>query len=121
MVKVLTKSVAVVQEREMVYKAVVHTVFLYGSDRWVVTGMMLTVLEVFHHRVARKIAGKTAQCPGDGGWEWPPVEEDLDLAGIYLIKEYIQRRQATIAACMANRSIYKLCTGAEKFLDPEDS
>ena len=86
MVKVLTKSVAVVQEREMVYKAVVHTVFLYGSDRWVVTGMMLTVLEVFHHRVARKIAGKTARRAGGSGFEWLPVEEDLEVAGMWPIK-----------------------------------
>ena len=55
--EVLTKSGAAVRAREMMYKAVVHMVFLYGSERYVVTGVMLTILEGFHHWVARRIAG----------------------------------------------------------------
>ena len=41
----------------MVVKAVVQTVLLFGSDSWVVTEIMLKVLEGLHHRVARMIAG----------------------------------------------------------------
>ena len=36
----------------MMYKAVVHTVLIYGSGSWVVTDVILKLLEVFHHRVA---------------------------------------------------------------------
>ena len=56
--KVLTKSGAVVWSQEMIYKTVVQTVLLYGSKIWVAMGEMLTVLEGFHHWVARKTGGK---------------------------------------------------------------
>ena len=59
MVKVTTKVREAVWEHVMIYKALVQMVFLYGSEIWVVTGVMLTVLEGFHHRVARQISGKT--------------------------------------------------------------
>ena len=41
--KLLKKSGAAVRALEIMYKAVVQTVLLYGSDKWVVTGAMLTV------------------------------------------------------------------------------
>ena len=56
--KVLTKSGAVVWSQEMIYKTVVQTVLPYGSKIWVAMGEMLTVLEGFHHWVARKTGGK---------------------------------------------------------------
>ena len=57
-VKVLMKSGAVVRAWGVFYKAVVHMVFLYGSERWVLTGAMLTVLEGFHNRVTIRISGE---------------------------------------------------------------
>ena len=42
--KVLTNMGAEVQVWGMMYKAVVESVFLYGSDSWVVMGAMLKVL-----------------------------------------------------------------------------
>ena len=73
MTKLLTKVGAEVWAQAMMYKAVVKMVFLYGSEMWVVTRAMLTVLEGFHHQVARKIAVKIYRRDGDGGWECPPV------------------------------------------------
>ena len=35
-------------------------VLLYGSEIWVVTGVMLKVLEGFHHRATRRITGMMA-------------------------------------------------------------
>ena len=32
-----------------------------------------------------------------GGWEWPLVEAALEAAGLYLMREYVWRQQATIA------------------------
>ena len=37
----------------------------------------------------------------------------MEVSGMYPIKEYVQRRQATIAAHIANRPIYELYTGVE--------
>ena len=56
MVNILTKMVATVQDRGMLYKAVAHTVLLYGIDSCVMKVAMLKVLEVFHHKSAQRIA-----------------------------------------------------------------
>ena len=72
---------------------------------------MLTVLEGFYYQVARKIAIKTDWCAGDDGWKWPPVEKALEVTGMCTIKEYIQRRQATIEVHITNCPIYEVCTG----------
>ena len=42
----------------------------------------------------------------------PPVDDTLDAARLWSIKEYSQRLQATIAAQETCRPIYELCTGA---------
>ena len=67
--KLTKKSGVVVWAQEMMYKEMVQTVLLYGRERWVVTEVMLTVLEGFNNQVARKIVGKTAQSSGDDMWE----------------------------------------------------
>ena len=67
--KLTKKSGVVVWAQEMMYKEMVQTVLLYGRERWVVTEVMLTVLEGFNNQVARKIVGKTAQSSGDDTWE----------------------------------------------------
>ena len=59
-VKVLVKTGAVVRARVMMYRAVFQMVLIYGSESWVVTDVMLKVLEGFHHRVARWIEGMSA-------------------------------------------------------------
>ena len=59
--KVVVKTVATVQDKVMLYKAVVQLVFLYGSDSWVLTGDMLKVLEVFHNHITGRIAGMRVQ------------------------------------------------------------
>ena len=40
----LTKTVSTVQAQRMLYKAVSHTVLIYGLESWVVTGVILKVL-----------------------------------------------------------------------------
>ena len=79
-----------------------------------VTGAILKVIEGFHHRVARWIAVKTAWSNVDREWECPPVEYALEISGLWPIKDYIQRRQATITAHISCRTIYELCTGLER-------
>ena len=50
----------------MMYTAVVHVVLLYVSEIWVVTGVMMKVLEGFHNSISRRIVGMMAW-RGDGG------------------------------------------------------
>ena len=58
---------------------------------------MLKLLTVFHNQAARRIAGMTDQCTEVREWEYPPVADALEYAGIWPIKEYIQILQAIIA------------------------
>ena len=86
---------------------------LYVRKSWVVTGVILKVLENFHHRAAQGIAGMTSRHAEDREWEYPPVDYALVDAGICTIMEYIQRQQAPIMVQVAIRKIYELRTGAE--------
>ena len=54
--KVLVKTGYMIKSRAMMYKAVFQAVILYGSEIMVDVETMITVLEGFHHRIARRVA-----------------------------------------------------------------
>ena len=58
--KLLTNMGATVQERTMIYKAVVQTMLICGSESCVAKDAMLKVLEGFHHIADWRIAGVLA-------------------------------------------------------------
>ena len=70
----------------MIYKAAAQTVLIYGRKSWVVMGAMLKVLEGFHHQAARRIAGMIAQRTKGREWEYPPVDDFMEAAGLWPIK-----------------------------------
>ena len=70
MTKVMTKIGVKLRAWAMMYNVVVHTVILYGSKSWVVTEVMLKVMEGFHHWVAQRISGMSYRRVREGGWEW---------------------------------------------------
>ena len=92
------KTGATLQTRGMLYKKVVQLVLLYVSESWVMTGDMLKVPEGLHHRLARMIMGMIVRHMTSGECERPPVDEPLETAGLWPIKEYIHRRQEYVAA-----------------------
>ena len=55
-----------------------------------VTGEMIKVPERLHNQAARSITGMTTQCTTGGEWYWSLVDEALETAGIWTIKEYIK-------------------------------
>ena len=55
----------------------------------------------------------TSRCTEEKEWEYLPVTDVMEAERIWTIKEYIQRRQATIAAEVDLMPIYEMCTGAE--------
>ena len=89
--KVLTNMGTMVQSSGMLYKEVVQAVLLYRSNSWVMTGVTLKLLEGFHFRSDCRIAGMTVQRVEGGEWEYPPVADALEAAGLWQIKEYIHR------------------------------
>ena len=111
--KVLGNMGDPIKARTLMYKAGVQAMLLYGSKRWLAMDVMMKVLEIFHHRIARRSAGMTAS-KGDGGeWEWALVESTLEVTGILSKRKYTRRRQATIAEYVAGRTIYEIVTVAE--------
>ena len=111
---VLTSAGAIVRARKILCKGVVQMELLYGSKIWVVTAEMLKVLKVFHHQLARRIAGNTDRWKVDGEREWTLVAYALGISGLWTIKDYIHGRKATIVAHIACRPIYEMCMKADK-------
>ena len=87
---------------------------IYGSEKLVVTDAMLKVLEGLHHQLTLNIAGMSACHVGEGGWDWSSVAEALEVADLWPLNEYIQRRQANIAEYITNHPIYELCMGVDQ-------
>ena len=71
--KILTEAGEAVMAQAMVYKAVVQTVLVCGSEIWVAMRVMLAVLEGFFHQAVRQMVEKTDRRVRTRGWECPPV------------------------------------------------
>ena len=99
----------------MFYKAVVQSVLLYGCETWVITSQVLKALEGFHHRVARRLSGlQPRYLPREDRWDYPPIEEALERAGLFPIEHYISVRQNTLVQNVATRPILDLCRESER-------
>ena len=110
--RVLEKTGASARAGGMFHKVVVQTVLLHGCETWTITDSVIKVLEGFHHRIARRISGETAFRVGDNQWECPPIEEALEEAGLWTMRECIRRRHASVEDCVATRPIHELCLAA---------
>ena len=73
--------------RGIMYKAVDHSVFIYGSEIWVMMGDMIKVLEGFHHWGDRRTTGMTETHGAGWEWEYPPVVAAMEAAGLHPIRE----------------------------------
>ena len=56
---------------EIMLKAVVHALLMYGSEIWMFTDVVIAVLEGFQHIITRQIAGMTARKCDDGNGSEP--------------------------------------------------
>ena len=54
-----------------------------------VTGLMLKVLGGFHHQAAWWIVGIAPRRAEDVEWDYSPVADALEAAGLWPIKEYL--------------------------------
>ena len=91
------------------YKAILQAVLLYGSESWVISKFKLQQLRSFHHRVARYITGRHIKRLPDGTYECPPTAEVLEMAGLYPLDTYIERRKQTIWQAVRTRPILERC------------
>ena len=113
--RVLTQEGADSRVCGMFYKAVVQSILLYGCKTWFITSQVLSVLEGFHHRMARCLSGKRPYyLPREDQWAYPPIAEVLEGASLYPIKRYISVRQNTLVENIATRPILDLCRETER-------
>ena len=114
MAKVLGKEGAKVKACAMTYKAVLQLLILYGIEIWVFADGMMMLLEGFHHMISIWIEVMTVPGVDGGEWEWALMEVALEATGIWLMREYARRRQATIVEYIMGWPIYNLCIGVER-------
>ena len=81
--KVLGKTGVPIKSTVMMYKGVVQALLLYVKEIWLVTDSMMVMLEVFNHKIARRIVGMTSKKKGDSGeCEWNLVDAALEVTRI---------------------------------------
>ncbi len=97
------------------YKAIVLSVLLYGSETWVLSPAVLARLEGFHIRAAYQMAKKYVPRRGPNHqWVYPPTDKVLEECGMHTIQHYIDARRETIAKYVVGRSIHAQCLGADR-------
>jgi hypothetical protein len=73
------------------YKATIQTVLLYRSETWVVTNKILQLLTSFHHRIARRLAGRYPRPIHETDeWNYPSIQKTLQIAGLFQMEEYLK-------------------------------
>ena len=113
--RILSREGASPKVSAMFYKAIVQSVLLYGSETWTITERMRLTLQGFHHRVARRLTGKMPRLiPATGEWEYPPIGEALNEAGMETIDVYIKRRPNRLAEYVALHPVFDLCMNSTR-------
>ena len=64
------------------YVAVVQTVILFGSKKWVPTLWLEKYLECFNPQAARLMAGMAPKLHWDGTWVYPPIGVALTMVAL---------------------------------------
>ena len=60
------------------------------------------------------MAGMTERMGNGREWEWYSADSALEVKWLWPIREYMRRRQATLAGYVAGITIYELSTVAER-------
>ena len=92
----------------------VQSVLIYGSETWVPKLHKKRVVSRFHYRVAHRLTVKNPRKGWDGGWVYPPLEDDMAEAGFQEVETYISRRQNIIAQYIPTRNIMDLCLAKKR-------
>jgi hypothetical protein len=113
--RILRREGATPRISAMFYKAVVQTVLLFGSKSWVLTPSMLGKLEGFHRPIARRLTGRAhVYLRSEGTWQYQPLGNAMEEAGLYSMDEFITRRRKKMVDYVATRSIYNMCHETER-------
>jgi hypothetical protein len=71
-------------------------------------------MEGFHQQIAHRLNGRApVYLRREGTWEYSPLGEAMEEAGLVSIDEYVTQRRNTIADFVATRPIYAVCCELE--------
>ena len=70
---------------------------------------MEQALDIFQHRVARRLNRRQPRIRGDVSWAYPPLEEAMGKSGFNGISESITRMQHMVAKYIATQPTLDLC------------
>ena len=84
-------------------------VLLFGAETWVLTATKLQNIEGVHVVLLRQVTGTTNQMLGVDTWKKEGGERVIQATGKKPLREYIERRQATVAEWVALRPLFKVC------------
>jgi hypothetical protein len=111
--RVLTHDSASPRISALFNKATVQTVLLYGTETWVITNDILQLLSSFHHSIARRLTNRHPRpIANTNEWTHPSIQETLQLAGLFKLKEYLQRRRVYLERHTSHLPILQDCQQA---------
>jgi hypothetical protein len=106
------------------YTSIVQSTLLYEAETWDATEKVLKALAGFHHRVARRLSGRTLRylCRTDE-WVYPPNDEALAATGMATtIKSTVTARQESLLVeRIATRPILEICREEERLPGVENT
>lgn len=108
--RVLTREGASPKVSGFFYKAIVQSVLLFGSETWVHSKPIVRSLEGFHQQIARRLTRRYIWLnPNTGEWLYPAAGRSLELAGLFSMSVYLDRRMKYIKRWVRERPLYNNC------------
>ena len=90
------------------YRAVTHTVLLFGLKTWVLSVAMEKMVEGTHNGFLRNITGKWERRKGDGMWSISELEKVREATETQLDTTCIERIQEMVAQWVAPCQIFEI-------------
>ena len=89
------------------YRVVVQAVLLFGAETWVLSAVMLKIIEGVYVGFLQQVTGMKAQRLRYKTWTKEGPDRVLQAAGTKPLWEYIDKRQATVAYWVDLRPIFE--------------
>ena len=110
--RILSREGVAPQVSGFFFKAVIQVVLIFGAETWVVTPRMGKSLGGFQTQVEIWLTEQLPQRTTDGKCKYTSAAAAREEAGFLTMKEYVRRRQNTVAQYIATRSLLDLCEGS---------
>ena len=76
-----------------IYRSIIQSRLLYGSETWVIPSRLLRMLETFHRRCIRFLTRDFIRKTATGDWYYPNMTEMIKSVGLESIETYIIQRR----------------------------